>query len=70
MKISRKQNDDWNIKLSGINLQKVEKFTYQGTVTNSNGKIQTEISKRIEKSLKVYNLTKQLIWNRDVTHQE
>ena len=34
---------------------------------NSIGKIQTEISKRIEKSLKVYyNLTKQLIWNGDV----
>ena len=31
-------------------------------VVNSNGKIQTEISKK-----KVYNLTEQLTWNRDAS---
>ena len=50
MKISRNWNDDWNIKLSDINLQKIEKRTYLGTVKNSE-KIQTEISERIVKSL-------------------
>ena len=51
MKISRNHNDVFNSKLSSINLQKMEKFKFLGTVIDSSGKIQTESSKGIEKSV-------------------
>ena len=66
MVFGRDENVDGNIELNGEPLKIVRSFRYLGSEISADGKINEEISKRLQKGGNLYQAIKHMVWDRKI----